>query len=450
MGKYFGTDGYRGEAGEVLTAFDAYKIGRLLGSEKNGKRVRAVIGKDTRRSSYMLEYALAAGLASSGADAYMLHVTTTPSVSYAVAGDGFDLGIMISASHNPYCDNGIKIVKSGGEKMDDCQIEALERRMDMSDEEWRALPYAKGADIGRITDYSEGRNRYVGYLISVSRRSFKGLRIGLDCGNGGAWMIAKSVFDALGARVYAIGAEPNGLNINSGCGSTHVDSLCALVREKELDMGFAFDGDADRCIAVDERGEVVDGDRIMYILAKEMKRAGELKGNTVVTTVMSNMGLWRALENEGIGYEVTSVGDRYVHEKMTEKGYSLGGEQSGHVILGKYATTGDGILTAIKITEAVVENKTDLSHLGAGMSEMPQVVRSVRAVDKDGVVNSPRVQAAKKRAEERLGKGGRVMLRKSGTEPVIRIMVEAESREECEALAQMIERAVEDENEGAV
>jgi len=433
LGKYFGTDGFRGEAGVDLTASHAYKIGRILGHVfKIGKtRPRAVIGKDTRRSSYMLEYAIAAGLAASGADAYMLHVTTTPCVSYATATGDFDLGIMISASHNPYTDNGIKVIGEGGEKINDEKIAELEAFMDKEEE----LPFAKGEDVGRIIDYYEGRNRYIGYLISLSRNSFKNLRIGLDCSNGGAWMIGKSVFEALGAKVVVIGTEPDGTNINRGVGSTHIEALCELVKRERLDMGFAFDGDADRCIAVDEDGKEVNGDHILYILGSSLRKRGELSCNTVVTTVMSNLGLYRALETAGINYEQTAVGDRFVYERMQEGGYCLGGEQSGHVIISKYATTGDGILTAIKLTEEVVESKKSLKELASPVKMLPQLTKNVRVASKKAVTSSKEVEEAVEKVKKQLGNDGRILLRESGTEPVIRVMVEAETLDKCSKYA---------------
>ncbi len=442
MGKYFGTDGFRGEAGVTLTSEHAYKIGRFLGwfYAKGGKRrVRAVIGKDTRRSSYMFEYSIVAGLTASGADAYMLHVTTTPSVSFAVAGDDFDCGIMISASHNPYTDNGIKLVNKKGEKIDDETIEKIELYLDGK---WKELgipdtdiPFATGADLGEIIDYAAGRNRYIGYLISLSRYSFRNFRIGLDCANGSAWMIAKSVFDALGAKTYTINASPDGLNINRNAGSTHIEVLSSYVKENGLDVGFAFDGDADRCIAVDERGEVINGDHILYVLAMQLKKSGELVNNTVVTTVMSNMGLYRALKNANIRYEQTTVGDRYVYENMQHTGNCVGGEQSGHIILSKYATTGDGILTAIKVMEAVVGEKLPLSKLAEAVQMLPQVTRNIRVADKDAVVLHPAIKETIADIERRLGDGGRILLRKSGTEPLIRVMVEAATEEECKEYA---------------
>jgi len=438
MGKYFGTDGFRGEAGVTLTSEHAYRIGRFLGwyySDGGRHRVRAVIGKDTRRSSYMFEYAVAAGLTASGGDAYMLHVTTTPSVSFAVAGDDFDCGVMISASHNPYTDNGIKLVNRHGEKIDDATIERIESYLDGRLEEIGIttpdIPFATGEEMGRIVDYAEGRNRYIGYLISLSRFSFKEFRIGLDCANGSAWMIAKSVFEALGAKTYTIGTEPDGLNINRNVGSTHVEMLCEYVRRKHLDLGFAFDGDADRCIAVDENGEVVNGDHILYILASDLRRRGELANNTVVTTVMSNLGLYRALERAGIAYEQTTVGDRYVYENMQKNRHCIGGEQSGHVILSKFATTGDGILTAIKVMEALIESKQRLSKLASAVTMLPQMTKNLRVADKRAVRENQAVSARVNEVAQRLGENGRVLLRESGTEPVIRVMVEAESERIC-------------------
>ncbi len=439
MGKYFGTDGFRGEAGVTLTSEHAYKIGRFLGwyyARGGTRRVQAVIGKDTRRSSYMLEYAIAAGLTSSGADAYMMHVTTTPSVSYAVAGDDFDCGIMISASHNPYTDNGIKIVNEKGEKIDDetiAQIELyLDGQLSLLGIEGEDIPFATGAAVGQIVDYAAGRNRYIGYLISLSSRSFRDFRVGLDCANGSAWMIAKSVFDALGARTYTINADPNGLNINRSAGSTHIEVLAEYVKKEALDIGFAFDGDADRCIAVDERGEIVNGDHILYILGMQLKKRGELVNNTVVTTIMSNMGLYRALRKAGIAYEQTTVGDRYVYENMRATGNCIGGEQSGHIILSKYATTGDGILTAIKLMEAVVSEKTTLSKLAEPVQMLPQVTKNIRVGDKAAVRNHPGIKALIEDIGVRLGDNGRILLRESGTEPVIRVMVEAPTTELCE------------------
>lgn len=445
MGKYFGTDGFRGEAGVTLTSEHAYRIGRFLGwyyAKEKKRKVRAVIGKDTRRSSYTFEYSIAAGLTASGADAYMLHVTTTPSVSYAVAGDDFDFGIMISASHNPYYDNGIKLVNGKGEKIDDATTHQIELYLDGKWEELGIpssdIPFATGADLGEIVDFAAGRNRYIGYLISLSGYSFKKFRIGLDCANGAAWMIAKSVFDALGAKTYAIHAEPNGLNINDRAGSTHIEALQRYVKENHLDIGFAFDGDADRCIAVDERGEVVNGDHILYLLAKELKKKGQLVNNTVVTTVMSNMGLYRALEEAGMDYVQTTVGDRFVYENMLATGNCIGGEQSGHIIMSKYATTGDGILTAIKVMEAVVSNKLPLSKLAEPVVMFPQVLKNLRVADKAAVRESTAVQSAVARAKEQLRDRGRVLLRESGTEPVIRVMCEAPTKEECEAFVDEI------------
>ena len=430
MGRYFGTDGFRGEAGVSLTAEHAYKIGRFLGGYRRdtGSRTRVVVGKDTRRSSYMLEYAIASGIAASGGDAYMLHVTTTPSVSFVASMDGFDFGIMISASHNSFVDNGIKIVNSRGEKIDDEMIEKIELYIDGEGE---SIEFASGAEVGEIVDYYAGRNRYIGFLISLSRHSFKNYRVGLDAANGGAWMIAKSVFDALGAKTYLINAEPNGTNINVNAGSTHIEALSKHVKEKGLDLGFAFDGDADRCIAVDHKGEVVNGDHILYILGVSLKASGELNNNTVVTTVMSNLGLYKALDSAGISYEQTAVGDRFVYENMQRNGYSLGGEQSGHIIISKYAATGDGILTAIKLMEAVIESKTSLSAIAKPVKMLPQLTVNLRVPNKAAVRTNEAIQKAVADISKWLGKSGRILLRESGTEPLIRIMVEAESDDIC-------------------
>ncbi len=431
MGKYFGTDGFRGRAGAALNSEHAYKIGRFLGwyfGKKQGKKAKIAIGKDTRLSSYMLEYALASGAASSGAYVYMLHVTTTPSVSYVTSSDRLDCGIMISASHNKYNDNGIKIVNSDGEKIDDDLIAEIERYIDLGEP---TIPFEVDEKIGRIIDFSAGRNRYIGYLISSCAHSFKDLRIGLDCANGGAHMIAKSVFDALGAKTYVINASPNGVNINDNAGSTHIEGLCAYVKRNSLDVAFAFDGDADRCIAVDENGNVINGDHILYILSKEFKKKGELAKDTVVTTVMSNFALCKALEREGIKYEATAVGDRYVYESMMKNAYSLGGEQSGHIIISKYATTGDGILTAIKLTETMISQKTTLSKLCAPLVMMPQITENVSVFDKDAVMNNPSVLKKCEDVRYELSNSGRVLIRKSGTENVIRVMVEAENYQKC-------------------
>lgn len=445
MGKYFGTDGFRGEAGVSLTSEHAYKIGRFLGwyySAGGRHRVRIVIGKDTRRSSYMFEYAIVAGLTASGADVYMLHVTTTPSVSYATAGDDFDCGIMISASHNPFFDNGIKLVNHRGEKMDDETIEKIEKYLDGDlaglGVQTPDLPFATGENLGEIVDYAAGRNRYIGYLISLSRYSFKPFRVGLDCANGSAWMIAKSVFEALGAKVSVINASPDGLNINRNAGSTHIGVLSRHVQENNLDIGFAFDGDADRCIAVDEHGNEVNGDHILYILANVLKQNGELTNNTVVTTIMSNMGLYRALSAAGIDYVQTTVGDRYVWENMVETGNCLGGEQSGHIILSKYATTGDGILTAIKVMEAVISSKLPLSKLAEPVKMYPQVLKNVRVADKAAVRSNAAVQKALAKAGEKLNGNGRVLLRESGTEPVVRVMAEADTVTLCERVVDSV------------
>ena len=442
MGKYFGTDGFRGEVNKVLTVEHAYKIGRFIGwYYGRDHKASVVIGKDTRRSGYMLEHALISGITASGADAYMLHVTTTPSVSYITRIDDFDCGIMISASHNPYYDNGIKLINGNGEKMEDEVQDLCEKYLDG---EMGELPLAEREKIGKAVDYAAGRNRYIGYLISLATHSYKHMRVGLDSANGSTWQIAKSVFDALGADTYVVGNTPDGLNINKDCGSTHIENLQKLVKENHLEVGFAFDGDADRCLAVDEKGNVVNGDHILYIYAGYMQERGKLGGSKVVTTVMSNFGLYKALDARGIGYEKTAVGDRYVYENMRANGHRIGGEQSGHIIFSKYATTGDGLLTAIKIMQVILDRKTPLSRLAEPCQMYPQVLKNVVVKDKDETMNDPRVQAEVKAAEERLGNTGRVLLRKSGTEPVLRVMSEATTKEACEREVDAIIHAMEE------
>ena len=442
MGKYFGTDGFRGEANCDLTVDHAIKIGRFVGYyfRKDGHRPKVVIGKDTRRSSYMFESALCAGLTASGADAHIMHVTTTPSVSFITKADDFDCGIMITASHNPFQDNGIKLINSDGEKMEQSMLDELEAYLDSSD----SLPYAYGDEIGYTEDYAAGRNRYIGYLISLATRSYKKYRVGLDCANGSSWQMAKSVFDALGADTYVIGNTPDGLNVNVDCGSTHIDNLVKHVKENHLDVGFAFDGDVDRCIAVDELGNVVNGDHIMYLCAAYMQQKGTLGDSKVVTTVMSNMGLYKALDELGIGYEKTAVGDKYVAENMKANDHIIGGEQSGHIIFGRHANTGDGILTAIKVMEAMTETKQPLSKLAEPMIMYPQVLKNVVVTDKDETLNCPEVQAAVKKAEDELGADGRILLRKSGTEPLLRVMSEATTYELCEEKVDAIIAAMKD------
>ena len=430
MSKYFGTDGFRGEANIDLTVEHAMKIGLFLGHYYGKERkARVVIGKDTRLSSYMYEDALSAGLTAAGADAYLMHVTTTPSVSYVARTEGFDCGIMISASHNPYYDNGIKLLNGNGEKMEDEVILACESYLDGV---YGPIPYAKREAIGKTVDYFAGRNRYIGYLISLARNSYKGRRVGLDCANGSAWMIAKSVFDALGATTFAINCDPDGTNINRNAGSTHIEHLQQYVLNNKLDVGFAFDGDADRCLAVDEKGNVVNGDQIIYIYARHMRDRGNLPDNTVVTTIMSNFGLYQALDEVGIKYKKTDVGDRFVSECMRENDHLLGGEQSGHIIFGKYAMTGDGVLTAIKVMQAMIDRDMPLSKLADPCRMYPQVLKNVQVDDKDGTINDPVVQAAVKAAEAKLAGSGRVLLRKSGTEPVLRVMAEAREKMACE------------------
>ncbi len=439
MGRYFGTDGFRGEANKTLTVEHAFQVGRFLGwyyGMLKGGKCSIVIGKDTRRSSYMFEYSLVAGITASGADAYLLHVTTTPSVSYVVRTDDFDCGIMISASHNPYYDNGIKLINGNGEKMDEKTISYIEDYMDgkleLFGEKMEEIPYATRENIGCTVDYAAGRNRYVGYLISLAIYSFKNVRVGLDCANGSAWQIAKNVFDALGAKTYVINNEPDGTNINTNAGSTHIEVLQKFVREHNLDVGFAYDGDADRCIAVDENGDVVNGDLILYIYGKYLKERGKLLNNTVVTTVMSNFGLYKAFDEAGIDYEKTAVGDKYVYENMVANGHRIGGEQSGHIIFSKYATTGDGILTSLKLMEVMLAKKMPLSKLADPVTIYPQVLKNIRVHSKPEAQNDPSVQAAVQEVADLLGDSGRILVRESGTEPVIRVMVEAETESLCE------------------
>ena len=444
MGKYFGTDGFRGEANVTLSADHAYRVGRFLGwyygelKSRAGdtEPARVVIGKDTRRSSYMFEYALIAGLTASGADAYMLHVTTTPSVAYVTRMDEFDCGIMISASHNPYYDNGIKLINTHGEKMDEETIalveDYLDGKLELFGQTWTEIPFATKEHIGRTVDYVAGRNRYIGYLISLGLFSFRNLKIGLDCANGAAWNIAKSVFDALGAKTYVINAEPNGLNINENAGSTHIEGLQKFVVDNGLDVGIAYDGDTDRCLCVDEKGNVISGDHILYILGCYMKERGQLDNNTVVTTVMSNFGLYKALDEKGIDYVKTAVGDKYVYEYMANNGCRLGGEQSGHIIISKYATTGDGILTSLKVLEVMLARKKKLSQLSEGLHIYPQVLKNVRVKSKPEAQNDPNVQSAVQEVAQRLGDTGRILVRESGTEPVIRVMVEAPTKKQCQ------------------
>lgn len=433
MGKYFGTDGFRGEANVTLTVDHAFKVGRFLGwyygkNHENGK-AKIVIGKDTRRSSYMFEYSLVAGLTASGANAYLLHVTTTPSVSYVARTEDFDCGIMISASHNPFYDNGIKLINAAGEKMKEDVIAEIEKYLDG---ELGEIPYATRENIGCTVDYTAGRNRYMGYLMSLAIYSFKGIRVGLDASNGSAWTLAKAVFDALGAKTYVINAAPDGTNINANCGSTHIEGLQDLVRREHLDVGFAFDGDADRCLCVDEKGEVITGDHILYIYGCYMKDRDKLVGNKVVTTVMSNFGLYKAFDAVGIEYEKTKVGDKYVYECMSENGYRIGGEQSGHIIFSKYATTGDGIITALKMMEVMLAKKKTLSELAAPLVIYPQVLKNIRVTDKTQAQDDADVKAAVEAVANALGADGRILVRESGTEPVVRVMVEAGSTEECE------------------
>ena len=444
MGKYFGTDGFRGEANLTLTADHAFKVGRFLGwyftqlrrRERKEGPARIVIGKDTRRSSYMFEYTLVGGLVASGADAYLLHVTTTPSVAYVARTEDFDCGIMISASHNPYHDNGIKLINSFGEKMDESVIALVEAYLDGElvafGKEWHELPLAHRDQIGRTVDHVSGRNRYIGHLIGMGQYSFKGKKVGLDCANGSSWNIAKCVFDALGAKTYVINADPDGYNINTNAGSTHIEGLQKFVLDNGLDVGFAYDGDADRCLCVDEKGNIVSGDHILYIYGRYMKERGKLLMNTVVTTVMSNFGLYKAFDELGIDYAKTAVGDKYVYEYMMQHGCRIGGEQSGHIIFSKYASTGDGILTSLKIMEVMMAKKQPLSELHKDLTIYPQVLKNVRVTDKRLAQDDPDVQAAVSEVAAKLGDSGRILVRESGTEPVVRVMVEAESEALCQ------------------
>lgn len=456
MGKYFGTDGFRGEANETLTADHAYKVGRFLGwyygelKRQKGDHTpaRIVIGKDTRRSSYMFEYTLVGGLVASGADAYLLHVTTTPSVAYVARVDEFDCGIMISASHNPYFDNGIKLINGNGEKMDEDTISLVEAYLDgqleVFGQKWEEIPFAKKEQIGCTVDYISGRNRYVGYLISLGMYSFRGVKVALDCANGSSWNIAKAVFDALGAKTYVINAQPDGTNINNNAGSTHIEGLQKYVVDNGMDVGFAYDGDADRCLCVDEKGNVITGDHILYIYGKYMKERSKLLTNTVVTTVMSNFGLYKAFDELGIGYAKTAVGDKYVYEYMMKNGCRIGGEQSGHIIFSKYASTGDGILTSLKIMEVMMARKKKLSELAEGFTVYPQVLTNVRVTDKKAAQDDADVQVAVKKVTEELGDTGRILVRESGTEPVVRVMVEAESKEVCQKYVDMVVGVIEE------
>lgn len=443
MGRYFGTDGFRGEANENLTADHAYRVGRFLGwyygelkrQKGDDTPAKIVIGKDTRRSSYMFEYSIVGGLTASGADAYLLHVTTTPSVAYIARVDEFDCGIMISASHNPYYDNGIKLINGNGEKMDEETISLVEDyidgKLEVFGQKWEEVPFAHREHIGCTVDYISGRNRYVGYLISLGMYSFRGMKVGLDCANGSSWNIAKSVFDALGAKTYVINASPDGTNINMNAGSTHIEGLCKYVVENGLDVGFAYDGDADRCLCVDEKGNVISGDHILYIYGAYMKERGKLLNNTVVTTVMSNFGLYKAFDELGIGYAKTAVGDKYVYEYMTKNSCRIGGEQSGHIIFSKYASTGDGILTSLKMMEVMMAKKKKMSELAEPLKIYPQVLQNIRVTDKKAAQQDGDVQAAVKAVAQELGESGRILVRESGTEPLVRVMVEAADEDIC-------------------
>ncbi len=441
--KYFGTDGFRGRANEGLNVDHAYKIGRFIGwyyGAKQARKARIIIGKDTRRSSYMFESALVSGLVASGADAYMLHVIPTPGVSYEVVDGAFDCGVMITASHNPFTDNGIKLVNKDGYKMDEDVLEQVE---DYIDGEFD-VPLATGDVIGRTVDYMQGRNRYISSLIASCGFSLQGLKIGLDCANGAASSVARPVFDALGAETHVINNAPNGLNINVDCGSTHIDQLQRFVVQNGLDVGFAYDGDADRCLAVDERGHVVDGDLILYVCGTYLNKYGRLAKQTVVTTVMSNFGLFKAFDDAGLSYEKTNVGDKYVYACMNENEYSLGGEQSGHIIFGDLAKTGDGILTSLRIMEVLRAEREKLSELTRPVTLYPQQLINVRVTDKEAAMQSPKVNDAVAAAEKFLEGNGRVLVRASGTEPLVRVLAEAPTDELCQQANQIVLDALEE------
>ncbi len=453
--KYFGTDGFRGEAGVNLTADHAYKIGRFLGwyygklkekAQEEGRiskegPVRVVIGKDTRRSSYMLEYSLVGGLVASGADAYLMHVTTTPSISYITRVDHFDCGVMITASHNPFYDNGIKILNELGEKMDDGTIQLIEDYIDgnleVFEQKWPELPFAQREKIGCTVDFIAGRNRYVAYLISLGIYDFRGVKVGLDCANGASWSIARAVFSALGADVHVIHDSPDGFNINRNCGSTHIEELRQYVLDNGLDVGFAFDGDADRCLAIDEKGNLITGDHIIHMYGNYMKERGKLLTNTVVVTKQSNYGLFKALREEGIDAAITDVGDRFVYEYMRANGCRIGGEQSGHIIFAKYATTGDGLITALKIMQVMLAKKKPLSELAA-LTMYPEVQLSIRVADKAAALASEELKAKIEEVETKLDGNGRVLVRPSGTEPVVRVLVETMDPQKAQEYADAI------------
>lgn len=441
--KYFGTDGFRGEANVVLTVEHAYKVGRFLGYyfKKEEQPTRVVIGMDTRLSGGMFEAALTSGLTASGADVYQLHVTTTPSVSYLVRQEGFDCGIMISASHNPYYDNGIKVINAKGHKLEPEIEEQIEQYIDGERDE---LPLAKKEKIGRCYDYSQGKTAYMEYLKSLAKEPFDGKTVALDLSNGSASVMAKEIFESLGAQVIVRHAEPNGTNINRDCGSTHIETLQALMYDTGADIGFAYDGDADRCLAVDDEGKVIDGDHILYLCGKYLKKQGKLNKDTVVTTVMSNMGLYRAFDKLGIHYEQTAVGDKYVCENMMENDYSIGGEQSGHIIFKEHAVTGDGILTSLMIMEAWLSEKTPLSHLTEELVIYPQLLVNVKVKDKVAAREDADVQREAEEVSANLGDAGRLLLRESGTEPLVRVMVEAETDELCKENVNRIVQVLKD------
>ena len=444
MPKYFGTDGFRGEANVGLTFNPAYRIGRFLGwyysKDRDAHEAKILVGKDTRLSCYMLEYALLSGIAASGADAYNMHVTTTPSVAYITKTQFFDCGIMISASHNPYFDNGIKLFSSLGDKMNDDFLLMVEEYIDRPDTE-EDIPLATKDRIGKVIDYLDARIMYSGFLTTAVHTPLGGLKVVLDTANGASYALAPAVFKRLGANVTVINNSPDGTNINKNAGSTHIKGLVNKVLETGADVGFAYDGDGDRCIAVDKSGAIINGDRVMYIWATWLKSQGKLVTNTVVTTVMSNMGLYKALEEEGILYTQTKVGDRYVHEYMMEHGNIIGGEQSGHIIVNDYLNSGDGILTSLLLSEVMVKTDKTLSVLSEKMSDYPQVLVNVIVSDKNATMEDERVKDAVKEAEKKLDGKGRVLVRASGTEPVVRVMSEAKEQKDAEeAVSEVVEK----------
>lgn len=448
MGKYFGTDGVRGVANKELTPELAFKLGRFGGYvlTKETKNPKIVIGRDTRISGHMLEGALVAGLLSIGAEVMRLGVISTPGVAYLTKALGANAGVMISASHNPVEDNGIKFFGSNGFKLLDEQEEEIENLLIKSETESDSLPRPKGADIGQVNDYFEGGQKYLAFLKQTIQDDLSGLHVAIDCAHGSATPLAAQLFADLDVdQITTMGASPNGVNINDNVGSTHPEALAELVVEKGAHIGLAFDGDADRLIAVDEKGNIVDGDQIMYICANYLKEKGRLKHNTLVTTVMSNLGLYKALEEKGINTRQTAVGDRYVMEEMRKGDYNLGGEQSGHIIFLDYATTGDGLLTAVQLCHILKETNKPLSELASEMEKFPQKLVNIPVEDKHAVKDNEVVQKEIEAVEKEMDGEGRVLVRPSGTEPLVRVMVEAPTEELCEAYVNRIAEVIKKE-----